>query len=114
MRAYAQLFAKVFRQRANVCTRRTNDAHLKIKRAVKIVVQQVTRRFDSFKCGDTTAYWLTLNLFAAPRQFVEFPPLLLLCRIHWRHLIDFTAQAVKRRFDLVLAEVRISTERRVR
>ncbi len=49
------------------------------------------------------AHWFAFNRFAPPCEFVELLAADLLRRIHWRHLLDLSAQARQRCFDFLFA-----------
>src|SRR5437016_4597415 len=104
MRTNPQALAKILGQGSNVSSRRTLNAHLQIKSAVAVVLQQLAAwlagQIDRFKIVNANLRRLPLDLCATPRQFVKFTASLFLRRIHWRDLIDLAAQTLKRRFNL--------------
>ena len=103
MRAETEPFTEIFRERADIGACGTDHAHREIARAVLIFFQQFAVALNGFKRANRDAHRRALNLFAAPRQLIEFFSLNFFRRVHRRRLIDLAAQRLDCNFDIFSA-----------
>src|ERR1041384_2622681 len=72
VRANVQTFSEIFCKRSDVRARGTRHARMKVEGAVKVVLDQLPARFDSFELVNTNVYRFSLNTLTAARELVEF------------------------------------------
>src|ERR1051326_6409455 len=100
MRANVQTFSEIFCKRSDVRARGARHARVKVEGAVKIVLDQLPARFDSFELVNTNVYRFSLNTLTAARELVDF-----FGRVHRRYLVYLAAKSLQSCFDLLVAPV---------
>src|SRR5215470_17348179 len=76
---------------------------MKIEGAVAVIFYQVPAWTNRRELMNANSNGLSVNLLSATRKLIKLAPSNLFGGIHWRRLVDFSAQSGHRTFNLIFS-----------